>query len=64
MYTYQHLKTYCEKVFLAMGCPEADAKIITKVLLQAELHGLSSHGMLRVKDIYGLWKAGRINVTP
>lgn len=64
MYSYNHLKTFCEDVFRKMGCPEADAEIITKVLLAAELHGLSSHGMLRVKDIYGLWKAGRINVTP
>lgn len=47
-----------------MGCPDSDAQIISEVLLAAELHGLSSHGMLRVKDIYGLWKSGRINVTP
>ncbi len=64
MYKYEKLKGFCEKLFSAMGCPEKDAQIITEVLLAAELHGLSSHGMLRVKDIYGLWKAGRINVTP
>ncbi len=56
--------TYCQGVFGAMGCSEQDAQIISEVLLAAELHGLSSHGMLRVKDIYGLWKAGRVNVTP
>ncbi len=64
MYSYDKLKTFCEGVFAKMGCPEKDAQIITEVLLAAELHGLSSHGMLRVKDIYGLWKAGRINVAP
>lgn len=64
MYSYEELKNLCEAIFAKMGCPVADAKIITEVLLAAELHGLSSHGMLRVKDIYGLWKAGRINVTP
>lgn len=62
MYSYEKLKAFCEKVFSEMGCPEKDAQKITEVLLAAELHGLSSHGMLRVKDIYGLWKAGRINV--
>lgn len=64
MYTYEDLKAFCERVFKAMGCPDEDARIVTEVLLAAELNGLSSHGMLRVKDIYGLWKAGRINVTP
>lgn len=64
MYTYDYLKAFCEAVFVKMGCPKADAEITTKVLLAAELHGLGSHGMLRVKDIYALWKAGRINVTP
>lgn len=64
MYTYQELESLCRSIFEKMGCPEADARIITEVLLAAELHGLSSHGMLRVKDIYELWKAGRINVTP
>lgn len=64
MYSYQRLTDYCLGVFTGMGCSEADAAIITEVLLAAELHGLSSHGMLRVKDIYGLFKNGRINVKP
>lgn len=64
MYTYKELEATCNDIFTKMGCPAKDAAIVTEVLLAAELHGLSSHGMLRVKDIYGLWKAGRINVTP
>lgn len=64
MYTYKELESLCRSIFIKMGCPQADAQITTQVLLAAELHGLSSHGMLRVKDIYELWKAGRINVTP
>ncbi len=64
MYSYEKLLDYCEKLFGAMGCPQADAQIISKVLMEAELHGLSSHGMLRVRDIYELWKAGRINIAP
>lgn len=64
MYQYKELDALCRSIFQKMGCPPADAQIITEVLLAAELHGLSSHGMLRVKDIYELWKAGRINVTP
>lgn len=64
MYTYNQLKKFCEQLFAKMGCPAADAAIISEVLLAAELHGLSSHGMLRVKDIYQLYKAGRINTKP
>ncbi len=64
MFSYQQLKDYCEAVFKGMGCSDEDAAIVTEVLLAAELHGLSSHGMLRVKDIYGLYKAGRINTKP
>ena len=64
MYTYEQLDALCRGIFEKMGCPAADAAIVSEVLLAAELHGLSSHGMLRVKDIYELWKAGRINVTP
>jgi len=47
-----------------MGCNEADATIISEVFLSAELRGQSSHGMLRLKDYYQLWKAGRINPRP
>jgi L-2-hydroxycarboxylate dehydrogenase (NAD+) len=32
--------------------------------MAAELRGLSSHGMIRIKDYYQLWEAKRINVTP
>lgn len=64
MYSYERLSKFCNELFQAMGCSEADASIISKVLLAAELHGLSSHGMLRVKDIYGLYKSGRINTKP
>ncbi|MFI3298168.1 MAG: Ldh family oxidoreductase [Rikenellaceae bacterium] len=61
MYSYSRLMDFCEKLFAEMGCSTDDAQIISKVLLEAELHGLSSHGMLRVRDIYELYKAGRIN---
>ncbi len=64
MYTYETMKGLCFEIFSKMGCSEADASIVTKVLLEAELHGLPSHGLLRVKDIYQLWRAGRINATP
>lgn len=64
MYAYDSLRRTCTEIFEKMGCPPADAAITAEVLMAAELHGLSSHGILRVKDIYALWRAGRINTTP
>ncbi len=49
---------------MAMGCNEDDAKLIADVFIAAELRGIPSHGMIRVKDYYQLWKAGRINIRP
>ncbi|MGB8492190.1 MAG: Ldh family oxidoreductase [Bacteroidales bacterium] len=64
MYTYKYLLEFTRAVFRKMGCSQADSEIIADVFMAAELRGLSSHGMLRIKDYYELWKAGRINVNP
>ena len=64
MYHYNYLFDFTKNVFLAMGCSEEDAKIIAEVFLAAELRDHASHGMIRIKDYYELWKSGRINVKP
>lgn len=55
---------FTKRVFMKMGCSEEHSKIIADVFLAAELRGHSSHGMIRIKDYYELWKAERINVRP
>ena len=47
-----------------MGCSESDSETIADVFMAAELRGHASHGMIRIKDYYQLWKAKRINVNP
>jgi LDH2 family malate/lactate/ureidoglycolate dehydrogenase len=47
-----------------MGCSRDDAIKIADVFVAAELRGLPSHGMIRIRDYYQLWKANRINVKP
>jgi len=47
-----------------MGCNEEDSKIIADVFLAAEIRDHASHGMIRIKDYYELWKARRINTKP
>jgi L-2-hydroxycarboxylate dehydrogenase (NAD+) len=64
MYTYEYLFNFTRTVFVKMGCSRSDAEVIAEVFLAAELRDHASHGMLRIKDYYELWKAGRINVKP
>lgn len=64
MYTHQYLEEFTTQLFEKMGCPTADAKAVAELLIRAELRGLSSHGMMRVKDYFLLVEAGRINTKP
>ncbi len=64
MYTADYLEQFTRTVFEKMGCSPEDAKMATDVFIAAELRGYSSHGMIRIKDYYELWKADRINVKP
>ena len=64
MYTYDYLKEFTKNVFIKMGCSEEHAEITTKVFMTAEIRGLPSHGMIRIKDYFQLWEANRINTKP
>jgi L-2-hydroxycarboxylate dehydrogenase (NAD+) len=64
MYSHQYLFKFTSSIFQKMGCNKADADSIAKVFIAAELRGLPSHGMLRLKDYFELWKAKRIKTNP
>ncbi len=64
MYTPEYLEEFSIKVFEKMGCSTEDSKAATKVFIAAELYGLPSHGLTRIKDYFQLWQANRINVKP
>jgi len=64
MYTPDYLKNFTIRIFEKMGCPTEDARSIAQVFIKAELRGLPSHGMIRIKDYYNLFEAGRINTKP
>jgi len=64
MYSSDYLFDFTKSLFMKMGCSPEDSGIIAGVFLAAELRGHSSHGMIRIKDYYELWQAGRINVNP
>jgi LDH2 family malate/lactate/ureidoglycolate dehydrogenase len=43
------LTAFCAQVFTALGIPEGDAKITSDVLVAADLRGVDSHGVARLK---------------
>ncbi|MBQ4037012.1 MAG: Ldh family oxidoreductase [Clostridia bacterium] len=62
-YSYDSLKKFCDDAFEKFGFTTEEAKIITDVLLLADLYGIESHGTQRLvryhKDIAkGLIKVG------
>ncbi len=64
IYSCNYLLEFTRQVFIKMGCPVRDADNIADIFLAAELRGHASHGLLRIRDYYELWKAGRINAEP
>ncbi len=64
MYSHDYLSEFTSTIFKKMGCSPIHSEVIAKVFIAAELHGLPSHGMMRLKDYFELWKAKRINTTP
>lgn len=47
-----------------MGCPDTDADLASRVLLEADLRGVDSHGVARLSGYVRLWEKGRINPEP
>ena len=45
---YEKLKTFCEHVYAGYGFTEEESRIITEVLLAADLYGIESHGVQRM----------------
>lgn len=43
------MRQFAEDAFITLGVPEEDARICTDVLLSADLRGISSHGVGRLK---------------
>lgn len=64
MYDHKYLLDFTTDVFMRVGCSRDDAAAVAAVLVAAELRDHSSHGMIRVREYYELWKSGRVNVNP
>ena len=63
-FTFEQLFQFVYQVFLKIGCSEEHAILATRVLLDADMRGVDSHGVARLSGYIRLWEAGRINATP
>ena len=57
----ERLRALTEKIFQALGVRKTDAQFVTDVLVEANLRGHDSHGVVRVLKWAGGLKAGAIN---
>ncbi|GAO41230.1 Ldh family oxidoreductase [Flavihumibacter petaseus] len=64
IFSLEQLEQFTLQVFRAIGCPEEDAVTATRVLLNADLRGIDSHGIARLSGYVRLWDAKRVNATP
>jgi LDH2 family malate/lactate/ureidoglycolate dehydrogenase len=63
-FTYEQLFGFVYRVFLKIGCIEEHAILASRVLLDADMRGVDSHGVARLSGYVRLWEAGRINAKP
>jgi len=52
------LENFMKDVFIGLGVPDDDAKIIANVLITSDLRGIDSHGVQRLKMYYDRIKEG------
>ncbi len=53
------IENFMRDTFLAMGTPKKDADLIAKILIAADLRGIESHGIGRLKYYYDRMKRGQ-----
>lgn len=58
------LKGFTAEVFRQLGVPDRDAQEASGVLEMADLRGIDSHGVARLKSYVDMFSIGRINPTP
>lgn len=58
------LHTFTARVLTHFGVPEADAATAADVLAYADLRGIDSHGVARLRTYADMLTLGRINPTP
>jgi LDH2 family malate/lactate/ureidoglycolate dehydrogenase len=63
-YPAASLHEFAASVFDLAGVPPADSRLAADVLLAADLRGIDSHGVARLRSYYEALREGRMNPTP
>lgn len=63
-YSSQTLENICKKLLTAAGVPEAEALIVSSVLVDTTLDGIDTHGISRLPIYLSRLLNGRINSKP
>ncbi len=58
------LRDYCSALFAKVGVPSADARTVAASLVEADLRGVSSHGVTRVGIYLERLRGGVVNPRP
>jgi L-2-hydroxycarboxylate dehydrogenase (NAD+) len=60
----ERLRRFVARAFVAMGLPAGDADTVADLMVQADLRGSDTHGVIRVPLYVRRLKAGGVNVRP
>ena len=63
-FSADYLRDFTTRVFIHFGIPGADAAIASEVLSKADLRGIDSHGVARLRTYVDMFSIGRINPKP
>lgn len=63
-YPIEHLREFAERVFASCGVPKQDASKAAEVLITADLWGIDSHGVARLRAYFEMLTRGLINPRP
>ncbi|MDQ5817586.1 MAG: Ldh family oxidoreductase, partial [Actinomycetota bacterium] len=58
------LRSFCEEIFVSCGMAPEDAFIVADGLVQSNLRGVDSHGVMRVGIYAKRLKMGLVNPRP
>lgn len=61
--SHEQLHSAIVEIFTSIGMPYDHVKLVADVLVEAELRGIPSHGVVRIKDYLGLWSQNRLNIN-
>jgi len=64
LYPIKDLRDFCVQVFVKCGVPEDDAMLAADVLATADLWGIDSHGVARLRSYYEMLERELINPRP